>query len=278
MDRAIRSWLYVPADRPELFEKALATEADAIVLDLEDAVAPDRKALARDHAAAFIDRFHGRPVVVRVNPLGAGGDVDVAAVARSGLEAVRLAKAESEADVRTVAEMLRRAGVMAGVVPLLESALAVERAYALAIADPAVRGLAIGEFDLATALGGGEEALAWCRSRVAVAAAACGLPRPPQGAYLDVRDLEGLRRDCFRGRAAGFFGRSAIHPGQVPVINEVYTPDEEDVRAARSLLDSVRVAHENGTGAWLDEHGRLVDAAAISRARATIDLARSVGS
>jgi citrate lyase subunit beta/citryl-CoA lyase len=277
MDKAIRSWLYVPADRPELFDKALATEADAIVLDLEDAVAPDRKALARDRAAAFIDERQDRPVLVRVNPLSAGGDADLAAVALPGLAAVRLAKAESEVDVRLVADTLRAAGTSAGVVPLLESALAVERAYALATADPAVQGLAIGEFDLATAVGG-EEAVAWCRSRIVVAAAAGGLPRPPQGAYLDVRDIEGLRRDCQRGRALGFFGRSAIHPAQIQVINAVYTPNDADVRAARALLDSVRAAHSDGTGAWLDEDGRLVDAAALARARATIDLARSVGS
>jgi citrate lyase subunit beta/citryl-CoA lyase len=277
MDKAIRSWLYVPADRPELFDKALATEADAIVLDLEDAVAPDRKALARDRAAAFIDERQDRPVLVRVNPLSAGGDADLAAVALPGLAAVRLAKAESEVDVRLVADTLRAAGTSAGVVPLLESALAVERAYALATADPAVQGLAIGEFDLATAVGG-EEAVAWCRSRIVVAAAAGGLPRPPQGAYLDVRDIEGLRRDCQRGRALGFFGRSAIHPAQIQVINAVYTPNDADVRAARALLDRVRAAHSDGTGAWLDEDGRLVDAAALARARATIDLARSVGS
>lgn len=273
---AIRSWLYVPADRPALFEKALATAADAIVLDLEDAVAPDRKELARHHAATFLEHDHGRTVLVRVNALSAGGEADLDAVARPGLAGIRLAKAQAAPDVRAAAETLRAAGLDAGVIPLIESALAVERAQTLATADPAVCGLALGEYDLATGLGGGPEAMAWCRARILVAAAASGLPRPPQGAYLNARDIDGLREDCLRGRAAGFFGRSAIHPAQLATINEVYTPDAADVDAARTLLDDIQTAHRRGTGAYLDARGQLVDAAAVSRARATIDLAERI--
>ncbi|MDC7339515.1 aldolase/citrate lyase family protein [Streptomyces lydicus] len=153
---------------------------------------------------------------------------------------------------------------------LLESALGIEHAFAIATAHPALRGIALGEADLATELGVRDEAgLAWPRSRTVVAARAAGLAPPPQSVYPDVADLEGLARSCARGRALGFLGRAAIHPRQLPVIEAAHLPSPEEVEAAAEI---VRAAGAEG-GAQALPDGRFVDAAVVAGARRVLSLA-----
>lgn len=272
-----RTWLYVPGDRPDRFGKALGCGADVVVIDLEDAVAPGRKETAREAAADFLGRARARPVYVRVNPLGEGGEEDLAALRDTRVSGVRIPKCERPAQVAEAARLLPDVPL----VPLLETALGIERAYALATGHPRVAGLAFGAADLAAELGTGHrDVLDAAAYRVLLAAAAARLPRPPMSVFPSVRDLDGLAADCARGRARGFFGRSVVHPCQVPVVNAAFTPSSEDVAGARRLVERVEAAAKaNGSGAWLDEKGDLVDAAALRQARAVLNAARpSAGS
>src|SRR5262249_7263614 len=149
-----------------------------------------------------------------------------------GLAGVRVPKCEDAGELRRVADRL---GVP--VFPVLESALGVENAVALARAHPLVSGISLGEADLAVDLRvSGGEALSWARARVVVAARAAGLPSPAQSVWTAVRDLDGLRASTVEGRRAGFFGRSVIHPTQIPVVHEALAPDPAETVWARELL------------------------------------------
>lgn len=263
------TWLYAPGDRPHVVAKALASGADIVVVDLEDAVAPDRKAYARAATAELLTDPPPVPVHVRVNALDSPwGEQDIAALAPApGLRALRLAKISSPAEVAHVARRAARTDLYA----LLETALAVEQAYAIAGAHPRLRGIALGETDLRADLGVRDDTgLDWSRSRVIVAARAAGLPPPAQSVHPDTRDLEGLAASCAHGRALGFLGRAAIHPRQLPVIERAYLPTEEDIEQAETVLKAA--ATQRGAQALPD--GRFIDAAVVTAAQRTLALAR----
>ncbi|MGA4842572.1 HpcH/HpaI aldolase/citrate lyase family protein [Streptomyces sp. G45] len=268
------TWLYVPGDRPEVVAKALAAGADVVVVDLEDAVAPDRKEYARAATAELLAKAPPVPVHVRVNALGTPlSDADLAALAPlPGLSGLRLPKVNDPADVVRAAERAAPAeGGAPALYALIESALGVERAYAIATAHPALRGLSLGEADLRADLGVREEpGLDWSRSRVVVAARAAGLPPPPQSVHPDIRDLEGLAASCARGRALGFLGRAALHPRQLPVIERAYLPTPEEVERAEAVLR----AAEAHPGAQALPGGQFIDQAVAEQARRTLALAR----
>ena len=267
-----RSYLYVPGDRPDRIARALASDADAVVLDLEDAVAPGQKDAARAEAARVLRSQPAKPLFVRINAVSSGlADADVDAVAGRWLTGLRLPKTEAPEEVRHVAERLARHGCKAVIQCLIESALGVERAFDLARAHARVAGIGLGEADLAADLGVRAEAgLAYARSRIVVAARAAGLPPPVQSVYPNVRDLDGLRRSSEAGRDLGFFGRSAVHPAQVPVINGVYTPSDAEMEEARTLVAHLEAAAETATGAFVLADGRFVDRAVVESARRTL--------
>ncbi|MFF5404894.1 HpcH/HpaI aldolase/citrate lyase family protein [Streptomyces misionensis] len=262
------TWLYVPGDRPRVIAKALSEGADVVVIDLEDAVAPDRKEYARDATADLLTEPPPVPVHVRVNALGTPwASADLAALTGPrGVSALRLPKVTAPAEVRQVA-----ARTPLPLHALLESALAVEHAYAIARAHPALRGISLGETDLRADLGvRADTGLDWPRSRVVVAARAAGLPPPPQTVHPDIRDLEGLAASCAHGRALGFLGRAAIHPRQLPVIERAYLPSPAEVEHAETVLKAATA--QKGAQALPD--GRFVDAAVVAEARRTLSLAR----
>ncbi|CAL9635118.1 (3S)-malyl-CoA thioesterase [Streptomyces sp. enrichment culture] len=263
------TWLYAPGDRPHVVAKALTSGADVVVIDLEDAVAPDRKAYARAATAELLAGPPAVPVHVRVNTLdGPWGEQDIAALAPApGLCGLRLPKITAPSEVTHVAHRAASADLYV----LLETALAVERAYAIASAHPNLRGIALGEADLQADLGMRDDTgLDWPRSRLVVAARAAGLPPPPQSVHPDTRDLDGLAASCAHGRALGFLGRAAIHPRQLPVIERAFLPTEADIERAETILKAA--AAEQGAQALPD--GRFVDAAVVTAARHTLSLAR----
>ena len=270
----LRSALYVPGTRPELFEKALNGDADAVIVDLEDAVAPPRKAAARAAAAELVSAPQAKPVFVRVNAVSSGlAADDIEAVVGPGLAGVRLPKVESASDVKSAAAWLGEAGTTGGVWCLIETALGLERAFEIASAD-GTAGIALGEADLRASLRvETDEGLAYARGRCVAAARAAGLPSPLQSVYADVRDAEGLRRSSEQGKALGFFGRAAIHPAQVGTINDAFTPTDREVRAARELAAALDDALLSDVGAVALPDGRFVDRAVAEQARATVALA-----
>jgi citrate lyase subunit beta/citryl-CoA lyase len=260
-------------------EKALLTGADAVVLDLEDAVAANRKDLAREQVLRVLRGGSSKPIVVRVNAVRSGLlEADLGVIAGPWLATVRVAKVESSEDARRVADLLARAGCAAGIQCLLESALGIEHAFEIARAHDRVVGLGLGEADLLADLGVSDDAgLAFARSRVVVAARAAGLPGPAQSVYTNIRDLDGLRRSTEEGKRLGFTARSVIHPAHISVVNEVFTPSEDEVRQARDLVDRLRASGEMGTGAFALEDGRFVDRAVVEAARRTLERAQAAG-
>jgi citrate lyase subunit beta / citryl-CoA lyase len=268
------TWLYAPGDRPQTVAKALTAGADVVVVDLEDAVAPDRKAYARDAVAELLGEPQPVPVHVRVNALDSPwAAADLRAVAGlPALAGLRLPKVTSPLQITRVAEAAPPAGGGApALYALLETALGVEGAFAIASAHPALRGIALGESDLRADLGvRSDEGLDWCRSRVVVAARAAGLAPPSQSVHPDTRDLEGLAASCAHGRALGFLGRAAIHPRQLPIIERAYLPTGREIEEAETIVRAA--AAERGAQALPD--GRFIDAAVVAMARRTLALAR----
>ncbi|MFG1699931.1 HpcH/HpaI aldolase/citrate lyase family protein [Nonomuraea sp. NPDC049309] len=261
------TWLYVPGDRPERFGKAVASGADVVIIDLEDAVAPARKDEARENAVAYLrERPDGGVLHVRVNdPATARGRDDLAAVADLA-DAVRLPKVESTA----VLDALTGAPAYA----LLESAAGIVNAHEIA-AHPRVAGVALGEQDLANELGiADEQAMNHLRLQVVLAAAAAGLPPVPMSVYPDVKDEAGLLASCRAGRAIGLFGRTAIHPRQIPAIRRAFRPGEEETARAAEIVAAAERAEQAGLGAVALPDGRFVDAPVVARARRTLALAR----
>ncbi|WP_055525883.1 HpcH/HpaI aldolase/citrate lyase family protein [Streptomyces graminilatus] len=263
------TWLYVPGDRPEVVSKALASGADVVVVDLEDAVAPDRKEYAREATAERLADPQPVPVHVRINALdGPLATRELRALERlPGVSGLRLPKVTTPQEVVRVAA---RTGTGVPLYALLETALGIEHAFAIATAHPALHGIALGEADLRADLGvRGDTGLDWCRSRVVVAARAAGLAPPPQSVHPDTRDLDTLAGSCAHGRALGFLGRAAIHPRQLPVIERAYLPTPEEIEEAEQIVKAA--ATDEGAQALPD--GRFIDAAVVTSARRTLSLA-----
>lgn len=275
-DPPIRSYLYVPGDEPRKMEKALASDADAVVFDLEDAVAPERKEIARDAVADLLSSVPPKPCFVRVNKPGSAYiEGDVEAVAGPHLAGLRLPKVESAQAVLRIVELLEAYGCGAVVQCLIESALGLELAFEIACSHQRVASIGIGEADLSADLGvRSDEGLLYARSRIVAASRAAGLPNPVQSVYTNVKDADGLRRSTQRGKTLGFVGRSVIHPAQVAIVNEVFTPTGQEVAGARELLHTLEAAAGDGSGAFALPDGRFVDEAVVRSARSTLALAR----
>ncbi|MFF3321798.1 HpcH/HpaI aldolase/citrate lyase family protein [Streptomyces sp. NPDC002889] len=255
--------LYAPGDRPDVVHKALVSEADVVIVDLEDAVALGRKEYALDATAELLSSPQPLPVHVRINT-----PHDIEALAElPGLSALRLPKVAYATDIQQIAA--RAPGIP--LYALLESALAIEHAYAIATAHPALSGIALGEADLRADLGvRGAAGLDWPRTRIVVAARAAGLTPPTQSVFPDILDLDGLYESCTHGRAIGFLGRAAIHPRQLPVIERAFRPTPQEIEAAEEIVK----AAADDAGALALPDGRFVDAAIVAAAQRTLALAR----
>jgi citrate lyase subunit beta/citryl-CoA lyase len=257
--------LYVPGDRPERFAKAVATGAQLVILDLEDAVAPERKPEARRHVAEWLRSDDAKPpfVEVRVNS-GSVADLKILAELRPDGVGVRLPKVESPGAIEAALAAL---GYTPRLAAVIETAAGVEALSAIA-AHPAVRTLSLGEADLASDLGTADaRALDWARVRLLYAVHAHGKPPPMMSIYPDIRDLDGLAEDTKRGKAMGFVGRTAVHPSQVPVIAAAFVPTADELAWATEAL-----AATAGGGVTTLASGEMVDPAMRRRAETIIAL------
>jgi citrate lyase subunit beta/citryl-CoA lyase len=269
------TWLYVPADRPDRVEKAIASQAHAVIVDLEDGVPPAAKEEARANLVSLLDRKREKQVGVRINaPRTAVGAADLEVVGSlAGADGIHIPKVAGVEDVRAVLSLLPQRETPYRLHCLLESAVALESAYAIATCDPAVAGISLGEADLRSETGALESGLDWARARVVNAAVAAGLPRPPQSVYPHVDDEEGLAQSCAHGRELGHLGRAAIHPRQLPVIEAAYLPTESEAARARETVERLEVA----AGATTLAAGEFVDAAMLGAARQVLALAERYG-
>lgn len=273
-----RSWLYVPGDAGSRLARAPDRGADALIVDLEDGVAETAKNRARDEAAHWLagQRRRGPQLWVRVNP-GERRPADVRAVVTPALSGVCAAKTQNAEELVELDRMLSSAEAAAGlpirsvrVIPLLETAAAVLAALTIAT-GPRVTRLQLGEADLRADTGiepgDDERELLWARSQVVFASAAAGVEPPVGPVSIQVRDPDGLRASTLALRRLGFFGRACIHPVQIQIVHEVFTPSPDRVDAARRLLDAYQASLTAGAGVLLDDDGRLVDEAVVRSAR-----------
>lgn len=280
-----RSYLYVPGNAADKLAKALGRGADALLLDLEDAVPVTEKERAREDAASFLEaQPDGGPIElwVRVNP-GALGLDDVRRLAGiPALSGLALAKADA-ATVAQVAELLEQLGDRTTqLMPMIETPAAVLDARAIAGA-PRVQRLQVGEVDLTGEAGitpGPDEVeLVGIRTTVVLASAAAGIAAPLGPVSRITADLEALAESTRRLARLGYVGRACIHPGQISVVHEVFTPDPDEVDEAREMLRLLAEAEGRGSGVALDVQGRLIDPAVVLGARRVLDLhERAAGS
>lgn len=260
MNRIIpRSYLFVPGNRPERFDKACASQAGAVIIDLEDAVQPDGKAQARDHAARWLRPEHR--VLVRINSAGSEWFQDDARLcALPGVDGIVLPKAERTEDIA----LLALAAPGKPIFPLVESALGFAHARALAGA-PHVSRLMFGsiDFQLDTGIEGDDMELACVRSELVLASRLAGIAAPVDGVTVALNDTDLLRADTLRARRFGFGAKLCIHPLQVEHVNAVFFPTVEEVAWARRVLDA---AQQSG-GAAVALDGKMIDRPVILKAQ-----------
>jgi len=259
-----RSYLFAPGHNDKLLHKVFTAGADAVILDLEDAVPVDAKDRARAMVAGTISEH---PALVRVNPphtATCAADLDAVAPHAA---AIRIPKCESAEDVAWVAE--RAPGVP--LVPAIETARGVLAAQEISMA-PAVAHLSIGGLDLLRDLyaGDGTLPMLYVRSHIVVVSRAAGLPPPVDSVYPLIDDDAGLRAEAQFVRSLGFAAKSAIHPRQIPILHEVFAPSTRDLEWAREVLAAFEAA---GRGATRLPDGEFVDLPVAQRAQRLLEIA-----
>lgn len=274
--RPLRSVLYIPGSKERALDKARSLPADAIIFDLEDAVAVDEKPRARALLAETLasNDFGGRVRIVRVNGLDtAWGAEDVAAFATADIEAILIPKVNSAADVEAVARLAPGKPLWA----MMETPLGMLHAAGIA-AHPALAGMVMGTNDLAKDLGTRFRAdrlpmlagLGLCL--LAARAHGCVII---DGVYNAFKDADGLRNECTQGRDMGFDGKTLIHPDQLEIANEVFAPSEAEIDLARRQIAAFDAAEAAGLGVAVVD-GKIVENLHIVTARATLAKAEAI--
>ena len=294
--RAARSLLVVPATRRKMVEKALASDADAVFLDLEDAVTPESKAAARGDVARAIDEldWNDRPTLFRANDLETpyfyGDLIEVVEEAGNSLDAIIVPKVNRPEDLYAASVLLSQLELAMDLEPgkvkleaQIESAEGLTNVDAIARATTRLDALHFGPGDFAASLNmpltsigvmdEWDEAYPGHRfhhamQRIVVAARAAGL-RVLDGPVADYGDEEGLRRSCLIARSLGFDGKWCIHPAQIEVVNQIFSPTEEEVEWANKVVAAYEEANAAGSGS-VSVDGQMVDAASIKLARNTL--------
>lgn len=279
MFEKVRSYLFVPGDSEKKIARALDGEADALILDLEDAVSPENRPQARDLCREVLNGPRGKPLVVRMNGLGTPDALpDLAAVLRGGPDGIMLPKCAGIGDVALLSHYLdvleAREGIEPGRTKILpiatESAAAVLAASSFAQGHPRLAAMLWGGEDLAASLGafanrdaGGVYTAPFIAARTTcLYAAAAGGAVAIDAVYVDFRDDEGLRAEAQEGLRDGFTSKAAIHPAQVAVINEVFTPDEATIAEAEAIVAALA-----GGKSVAVLNGRLVEAPHLKKAQ-----------
>jgi len=263
-----RTYLFVPGARPERFAKALAAGADAVILDLEDAVAPADKPAARAAVAAALPL--AQRVLVRINAAATPWhDEDLALCARAGIGGVVLPKAEEPAAIGRVREV---AGASVPIYPLIETAQGLWNALAIARA-PGVARLLFGAIDFQLDVGLTDEDLVYHRSQLALVSRLAGLPAPVDGVTTALDDEAALSHDVARARRLGFGGKLCIHPKQVAFVNAAFRPTSEEVAWAQRVV----AADAAAGGAAVAVDGKMVDRPVLLKAREILAAAAAPG-
>jgi citrate lyase subunit beta / citryl-CoA lyase len=253
-----RSLLFVPGNRPERFAKAIGSGADAVIIDLEDAVATDDKPAARDACRDFL--ADGGAALVRINGMNtdwAGDDIALCGV--PGVAGVILPKAERAEDIASLRSRLR---IETPILPLIETVTGMLNAMQIASA-PGVSRLLFGtvDFCLDAGIEGDADELSYHRAMLVLASRGAGIHAPVDGVTLDIRDIDELERAAMRARRGGFGGKLCIHPAQVSRVNACFSPSAADIEWASQIVQ--RAGSSRGAFSF---EGKMVDAPVIERA------------
>lgn len=290
----VRSSLFVPGHKPDWVAKAQAAGADELILDLEDAVPDDQKTAARAMVRASVQALfeQGQYCSVRINGFATGRALDdLESIVCAELRAVMLPKVETVEDILSLDTLLshleRRVGLPDG---LIATTLVLETAGAMRDAcDIARAGRRVHQIMLACGPGGdaaravgyqwtkhGEETV-YLRSKAVLDARAAGIPYPMTSSWWDIRDLDGLRQDAERNRRLGMRGMCLMHPSHVPIVNEIFSPQADEIEHARGLLAAMEAAQAEGSAAVIYD-GDMVDYAMVTTAKELIELADGITS
>lgn len=285
----IRSKLFVPGSRPELFAKAIQSDADAISIDLEDAVQEALKGQARDAVRHFLTGSafgrNGKTVIVRINGLDTPHfEHDVDACLHPGVDIVNVPKIESGEDIRRAVTVLARYEKKRGIehpvriLANIESPKGVRLAAEIGEADHRVMGLQLGFADLLEPLGidrTNEKAIQALQLMVRLAAGEANVAAY-DAAYGNIKNPDGFRDEATASMRLGYAGKTCIHPGQIAIANEVFRPSDRQIADALEVVEAWRKAKEQGIGA-ITVNGRMIDAPFAKRAEAIVTLAERLG-
>ncbi|HET6666370.1 MAG TPA: CoA ester lyase [Intrasporangium sp.] len=281
--RPRRSVLYMPSSNERALEKAKALPVDALILDLEDAVAPDVKDAARENAcaAAKSGEYGNRELTIRVNGIGTQWhDADIAAASAAGPDAIVVPKVSSADEVRSLVAAMEAAGApeRTRLWAMIETPVAVLHAEAIARASDRLTCFVIGTNDLYKELAAsyrpGRGAIQTSLQLIALGARAGGIS-VVDGVFNNVKDAAGFRDEAEQGRELGFDGKTLIHPGQVHVANEVYGPSPEEIADARAVIEAFEAARAAGKGV-ATLNGRLIENLHVDTARKVLATAAAI--
>jgi len=279
VNREPRSWLFVPADSETKIAKAIKTDADAIIFDLEDSVVPAQKAAARDILKKLAKRTGGPAWWVRINPVGSEfHKEDLELISRGDIDGIVLPKAESGADI---VQLAHRTGTIPIHAIVTETPASLFNLLSYRDPKSPLVAMSWGAEDLSAALGasskydeGGELAFTYRLARtLCLAGAVAAGVQPVDGVFADFKDEKGLKREAEAARREGFTGKLAIHPAQVAIINAAFTPSKEEVRHAEAVVAAFEAQPHAGT---VSVAGRMVDRPHLEQARRVLLRARGV--
>ncbi len=289
----VRTALFVPGNRSDRVDKAVQTDADMIIMDLEDAVALGEKQAARRTVRNNIEKHADRRLMVRINGIETGlADDDLKEIIVPGLDAVMLPKVVDPSNIQhmdtKIAVLERERGMEEGsvkVIGLVESALGVEFAFQIAsAATPTQRlftlafGAADYSLDMGIEMAKAERALCFARARLALSCRAAGIAPALDTPYMiDLKDMEAFSADVEYGKSLGFGGKLCIHPNQIEICNRLYSPDPDAIDNARRIVSAFETAEEQGLAA-IRVDGKFIDYAVVAQARRTLEMAAAIAS
>jgi citrate lyase subunit beta/citryl-CoA lyase len=287
----LRTALFVPGNRPERIEKAFNTEADVVIIDLEDAVPLSEKEISRSRVREKVAQFKDRMMLIRINALGSPfieGDLEEAIV--EGVNGVILPKVEKPDDIHEINDLLskveeKRALPQGSIhlFPLIESAVALQRVYEIVSIRTtpermytALFGAADYTLDMGIELTMEGTELFYARSRVSVACRAAGIAAPVDTPYMiDLNDTEALISDAKRAKELGFQGKQVIHPRQIEPCNRIFSPTPEEIERAKKIIQVFEEAEAAGTAA-VQVEGKFIDYAVVKKSRDILALAAAI--
>lgn len=290
--KPIRTALFAPGNRPDRAEKALGLDADAVIIDLEDAVPIAEKEKTRPLVRELLDKHPGKRIYVRINAVGTPYcKEDLEAVVCKNLVGILLPMVESPEDIleldRLLTPLEKKADIKVGALEIhsiCETAKGLEEIYAIASAKPenhsvTLVGFGAADYTLDLGINMTHEAkeLDYPRSRIPVASRAAGIMPPLDTPWMvDLRDIDGLVADAKKAKAYGFQGKTVIHPNQIQPCNEIFSPTAEEVAYARKVIEAFEEAEREGKAA-IQLEGKFIDYPIVKRARRIYDFAQAIG-